>query len=64
MHIEAKSILPTMKVVLDFKVRTVFNIELHYDCAKLLTYTKDEKHHKIYNLPKDVYLKVAHNPYE
>jgi hypothetical protein len=64
MYIEAKSVLPTMQVMLDFKVRIVINIELHYECVKLITYAEGERRHTVHELPKDVYLKLTHNPYE
>ncbi len=64
MLLQAKQILPTMKVLLNHEVHTIINVELHYDCAKLITYLKNHHRHEVYNLPKDVYVKVQHNPYE
>lgn len=61
MLLQAKSILPTMKVLLNFETHTVVNVELHYDCAKLVTYNRHR--HDVFELPKDVYLKIQHNPY-
>lgn len=70
MLIQARHLLPTMQIVLDFKEHTIINVELHYDSVKVLTDTKDVqpqgvyKYTKLYELPKDVYLDVQDNPYE
>ncbi len=62
MLLQAKEILPTMKVLLNYEVHTIINVELHYDCAKLVTYNRHR--HEVYDLPKDIYVKIQHNPYE
>lgn len=64
MLLQAKEILPTMKVLLNHDVHTIINVELHYECAKLITYTDNLRRHEVFDLPKDVYIKVKHNPYE
>ena len=63
MFLPAKEILPTMKVLLNFETHTVMNVELHYHCVKLITYVKNQHRHEVFDLPKDVYLKIQHNPY-
>ena len=64
MLLKVKEILTTMKVWINHEVHTVINVELHYEYVKLITYQKQHHKHEVYDLPKDVYLKITHNPYE
>jgi hypothetical protein len=70
MYIEARHLLPTMQIMLDFKEQVVVNVELHYEQVRLLSNVKDVQcnnvyeYRKMYELPKDVFLKILHNPYD